>query len=353
MKDRILACVNAIKKEKLDGLLVSCPINIRYLSGMRETEAYLLLTRDHGLFYFTNFIYEEEARQNQLFTVVLPSGKGIFEALAQKAAEIGLAHIGFESKYLPSKEETALKEACGPRAIDFSPTTDLLERLRAVKTPDEVKTVRKAVDITRQALEFVGQIRSSAMTEKTVYLELEKFLKVKGDISMAFEPIVACGVNSARPHHQANDTRIGDSHLLIDTGARYQGYCADLTRVFFGSKMPRLFQKTYDTILKAQESAIALIKAGIPASQVDAAARVCIEDKGWGKNFGHGTGHGIGLSVHEYPAINARSTHILEEGMIVTVEPAVYFTGKFGLRVESMILVTANKGEVLDGSINR
>jgi len=342
-----------MRENKLNGLLFSDPANIRYLTGMRETDGYLLITIDPGLFFFTNFLYREEAAKNPNFQLVLSGKNGIFSSVADQAAKLKLSHIGFESKHLPAKEYTTLKDNLSQKAVDFSGAGDFVESLRAVKEPQELLNIRKATEITIQALDYADQIRSPGSSEKGLCLEVERFLKIKGDITAAFTPIVACGPDSSRPHHLAGLRRLGDEPLLIDLGARHGGYCADLTRVFFGSKIPRFFRKVYDTVSLAQELAISAIKAGVSARQVDLAARSAIEKQGWGKNFGHGTGHGVGLSVHEYPAINPRSNHILEAGMVITIEPAVYLAGRFGVRVESMVLVTKNKGEVLDGSRDR
>jgi len=191
------------------------------------------------------------------------------------------------------------------------------------------------------------------MTEKTLSVEIERFLKLKGDNETAFNTIVASGKNSSLPHHHPKEDSLGKKFFLIDLGSRHYGYCADLTKMFFWSKIPRQLRRIYDTLLSAQEASIKKIREGVPTSEIDKAARIIIEKKGWKKNFTHGLGHGVGLSVHEIPIIAPANKEILREGMVITIEPAVYFTNNFGIRIEDMVLVKKDKGEVLSGNLNR
>ena len=214
------------------------------------------------------------------------------------------------------------------------------------KSLSEIASLRKSASISKQAFEFAGEIYEAAMTEKDLGIEVERFLRLKGDNQLAFSPIVACGANSAFPHHQPGHDKIGRKSFLIDLGSKYCGYCADLTRVYFEGKMSLLFRKIYDVVRKAQELGIRKIRDGASAFEVDKAARSYIEKCGWGKYFGHGLGHGVGLAVHEPPFLSSKSREILKENMVVTVEPAVYLPGKFGVRVEDMVLVRHRKGEV-------
>jgi Xaa-Pro aminopeptidase len=190
------------------------------------------------------------------------------------------------------------------------------------------------------------------MTEKDLSIETEKFLKLQADNRLAFPPVVATGQNTALPHHIPTETKLNKNFFLIDLGSMHCGYCADLTRVFFWGKISSLFKKIYDAVRLSHDSAIDKIKAGVKANEVDKAAREIIEKKGWGKYFGHGLGHGIGLAVHELPYLNRKNEEILKEGMVVTVEPAIYIKGKFGVRIENMVLVKETKGEILSGNIH-
>jgi len=225
--------------------------------------------------------------------------------------------------------------------------------LRMIKDKKELALIKKSAQITQEAFHFINEVFDETMTEKDLTIEVEKFLRLRGDDQIAFKPIVASGKNTVFPHHLPNNKMIGKEFFLIDLGSKHCGYCADLTRVFFWGKMPLLFKKIYDTVILAQELAIKSIKDGVKASQVDKIARQIIVKKGYGKYFGHGLGHGIGLSVHEPPFLVPGNNQVLKEGMVVTVEPAIYFKDKYGIRTEEMVLVKKNKGELLSGDTHR
>ncbi len=184
------------------------------------------------------------------------------------------------------------------------------------------------------------------MTEKDLSIEAERFLRLKSDNKTAFPVIVASGKNTAFAHHRPKETRI-DKFFLIDLGARHYGYCADLTRVFVWGKMPSRFQKAYAAIKKAKDAAISKIKEGVKACEVDKAARDVIEKNGFGKYFLHGLGHGVGLRVHEPPYLKPDCDEILKEGMVITIEPGIYYKDHFGIRTEDMVVVKSGKGELI------
>ncbi|MEI8350377.1 MAG: Xaa-Pro peptidase family protein [Candidatus Omnitrophota bacterium] len=342
-------CVEAMRKYGLNGLLISNPLNITYLTGFRQAEGYLLITQDARLIYFTNFIYEYEARKHKIWTTKVSRGN-MFKLIAQETNRCGLTCVGFEAKHLPFLEEAKIKEYLSDFAIDLVQTIDIVEGIRVVKNRQEIACIQKSVAVSLQAFEFVKEIYDQSTSEKILASEIEKFLTVQGDGQVAFPTIVACGKNSALAHHIPGADRLNSKCFLIDLGARYCGYCADLTRVFFWDKMPLLFRRVYDVVRKAQELSIQKIKDGVRARDVDKIARTFIDKKGFGKYFGHGLGHGIGLEVHEAPFLNAHSETILKDGMVVTVEPAIYLDGKFGVRIEDVVLVTKNGRKVLSAT---
>jgi len=222
-----------------------------------------------------------------------------------------------------------------------------------VKDKSELTCIKKSIQISNEAFEFAEEIFNQEMSEKDLSIEIEKFLRLKGDNLIAFPAIVASGKNTVFPHHQSGDKKLSNEFFLIDLGSKYYGYCADLTRVFFGSKMPLLLRKIYDTVRKAQQESIKKIRDGAKASEIDKIAREIVDKKGWSKYFGHGLGHGVGLCVHEPPMLGPNCNEILKEGMVITVEPAIYFENKFGIRLEEMVLVKQRKGEVLSGNFHR
>jgi len=353
MKSRINKCVAALKDLNLDGIILSNPLNVSYLSGFRDAEGYLLLTRDAELVYFTNFIFEYEARELSIWKVISAKGN-IFRQLSDVIKKNRLRRIGFEAKKISYLEYYKIKQYLLGSHAELCEVTDFVEKVRSIKDAREIALIKAAAGISREAFDFSLEIRDRAMTEKELSIEIEKFLRLRGDNSIAFPVIAAYGANSAIPHHMPQKDKIlTENFFLIDLGAKYYEYCADLTRVFTWGKITPFFKGIYDIVRKAQDLSIKKIKDGVKVKEVDAAARSFIEKKGYGKFFGHGTGHGIGLEVHEIPYISQRSEDILKEGMVVTIEPAIYIKGKFGIRIEDMVLVGKHKGEVLSGNFCR
>lgn len=255
---------------------------------------------------------------------------------------------------MPFMEYKMFKQEFTSRNVNFIKTNDLIEKIRTIKTPKELQLIKKSIGITQEALSFAQEIVDERFSEKQLQIEIEKFLRIKGDNAIAFSPVVAFGKNSSLPHHEPTLTRLGtNKFFLIDLGAKYKGYCADLTRVFFLGKMPAYLKKLYDIVKRAQEAGIRKIRAGVKACEVDRTARNIINKKGLSKFFGHGLGHGVGLCVHERPYLNSLNEEILKENMVVTVEPALYLPGKFGVRLETMVVVKSHKGEVIDDHLNR
>jgi len=351
MRDRIHTCLKEIKKQRLDGLFISNPINITYLTGFREAEGYLLLTRNQKLVYFTHPLYCAEAKK--LPWEVIPRNGNILILIANKIANLKLKKVGFEAKHLPYLEYRKINEHLIAKNIEFKATSDLVLSLRTLKERNEISLIKKSLKVTEKALEFASQIRDESMTEKQMHIEIERYLKLKGDAQIAFSPIVAAGKNSALPHYLCGKDKLNKGLFLVDLGSKYQGYCADLTRVFFWGKMPNLTRKIYDIVRKAQELSIKKIRDGVKANEVDKAARGYIAKKGYAKYFIHGTGHGLGLEVHEPPYLNSKNETKLKEGMVLTVEPGIYLPGKFGIRIEDMVLVKKGNAEVLSGNTNR
>ncbi|MCF7888365.1 MAG: M24 family metallopeptidase, partial [Candidatus Omnitrophica bacterium] len=210
----------------------------------------------------------------------------------------------------------------------------------------EIKLIKKAATVSLEAFDYAEEIFSQTMTEKDLAIEIERFLKIKSDNKIAFPPIVASGKNTLFAHHHPRETLI-NNFFLIDLGAIHCGYCADLTRIFFWSKMPSLFQKIHKTIKKAHDTAISKIKEGRKASEIDKTARAIIEKSGFGKYFIHGLGHGVGLEVHEPPYLRPGQDDVLKEGMVVTIEPGIYYKNYFGIRLENMVVVKSNSCEVI------
>lgn len=349
-RNRIDVFLKKIKKLKLDAFLLSNPTNISYLTYFnKEIDGYLLVSSSK-LVCFTFFVYLEEAKSNHLWQVKLVENKNIFEEVAKETKKMKIKRLGFESKHLHFAEYGKLKKELDRRGVEFIETFDLVEEMRMIKEKQEIDLIKKATHISLEAFAFLQEILQEGISEKFLAWEIEKFLKMKGDIKVAFPPIIAFGKNSSFPHHLPSEEKLErEKIILADLGAKYKRYCADLTRVFFWDKMPHHLKKIYDLVRKAKEESIKKIKPGKKAKEIDKIARDIIEKKGWGKFFGHGLGHGVGLEVHERPFISSKSEDIIEENMIFTIEPAIYFPHKFGIRLESIVRVTSQGAEIIDG----
>jgi len=354
VKTRISNCTKKLKKLNLDAILITDPVNITYLTKFSAVDGYLLLVRDGRLIYFTNFLHKEAAKKIDSWELVISNNKhNIFTVIAEKIKKLNLSILGFEAKKLPFLEHETIKGYLSSAAIDFIKTMDLVEEVRMIKDKQEITCIKKSIKISEETFEFAKEIFDPVMSEKDLSIEIERFLRLRGDREVAFPSIVASGKNTVFPHHESSDKKLDNEGFLIDLGSKYCGYCADLTRVFFWGKMPLLLRKMHDTVRKAQSESIKKIRDGILASEVDAVARKIIDKKGWGKYFGHGLGHGVGLCVHEPPIIGPNCNQVLKEGMVVTIEPAIYFRDKFGVRLEEMVLVKNEKGKVLSGNVHR
>jgi len=347
MERRLKNFLSRLKQEEFDGFIVSNPANISYLSGFIASDAYLLVSQKESV-YFTDSRYTEEVKPKLNSLASLKKIKGsAFDLIADTCRDLGLKRVGFEERHMPYAEYKRIKTLLNAKAY-LIPSYNLIENLRQVKDSAEIKKIKEALRITNLALEFVKGFLRPGLRELEIAGELERFIRYNGAGEAAFGIIVASGPNSSFPHHRPGQRKTRkDELLLVDIGVDYDGYKSDLTRVFFLAKINSLTRRIYEIVLKAQKKSISKIKPGVAASCVDSLGRNYIAQKGFGKFFGHSLGHGVGLETHEAPSISPRSECILVPGMVFTVEPAVYLPGKFGIRIEDMILVTGKGHEVL------
>lgn len=346
MKYRIEKFSTLLKEKKLDAFLVSSPENIYYFTGNNDAQGYLMLDSLGQIHYFSNPLYKDFLKNKANYPFTICHSSPLIE-IEKYIFRLKYKKIGFEAENLSKQVHSRLEEDLGEKNIEFIETFGLIGQIREIKSKEEINFIKEAISITKQALNYSQEIVSTTMSEKLLSIELERFMRIKGDNQIAFPTIVANGKNTIYPHHQPEDNLIKPGPLLIDLGAKYKGYCADLTRTIFWGKMPKLFQDIYSIIKKAQDLAIQQIKDGVKASKIDQAARQYIESKGLGKYFLHGIGHGIGLEVHEWPNLNTKSEQILKTGMVLTIEPAVYIPGKLGIRIEDVVLVKDRNPEIL------
>ncbi len=324
-----------LPKTGADALLLSSASNCFYALSY-AFEGYLLITPERA-FLLTDFRYEEAARAvaGEDFTVIakLPHT----EVLKSLMEEHEIKSLGIETGRMSCDELNRLKEALHFEAV---PLLGLLEECRTAKEPEEIVCIKKAQELADLAFSHILTMLTPSMTEKDVALELEYAMRKAGADGISFPIIAVSGSASSLPHGSPRALPLQKGFLTMDFGAKYGGYCSDMTRtVVLGSASAEM-KRLYQTVLDAQRAGIERIKAGVPGSEVDAAARELIEGAGYHGAFGHGFGHGVGIDIHENPRLSASATACLPEGAVVTAEPGIYLPGFGGCRIENMGLVT-------------
>ncbi|MFA5320272.1 MAG: aminopeptidase P family protein [Candidatus Omnitrophota bacterium] len=333
-------------------MLVVKPANVSYLCSYPCRDSFLLVGAKE-CFYLTDFRYFEEASREIKGCKVIRVDRSLSVSVREICRRLKIRKLAFESDHLTMLFHSRLSEALGAYT-GLLPLPGIVEELRRVKSAGELSRIRKAVFIAEEALRKASAMRLPGKSEKEVACELEFFMRGLGAEGAAFEIIVASGPNSSRPHHLTSERKIlKNEPVLVDIGADFRGYKSDLTRVFFSGKITPLEAKVYEIVLTAQKKALAAAAAGIAAKEVDSAARDHIEERGYGGFFGHSLGHGVGLDVHELPRVSQSESGWLLPGMVFTVEPAVYLPGKFGIRIEDMVLITGKGVEVLSGDLDK
>ncbi|MBI5599519.1 MAG: aminopeptidase P family protein [Deltaproteobacteria bacterium] len=357
MTDRIKIMRAGLEGRGLDGILVTDLKNVRYLAGFTGTSGYVLLTSlkaSHAGaagFFFTDSRYALQAR-GEVKGLRITIYKKAIEEIAGTVKGLGLKRVGFDGRNLSYDTFRRLKKLLPAVRLKSSP--DAVEGKRAVKDADEVEYIRGAIAAAGKGFESVEKRGIGGVTEKEVSIRIEAAVKKAGADALSFETIVASGFRSAMPHAVASGKRIKKGELVIvDMGVELGGYRSDETRTYAVGSATAAQKKIYSTVKDAQMRALDAIRPGARAKDVDGAARTCIRKAGYGKYFGHGTGHGVGLDVHERPHISPQSTDVFEEGMVVTVEPGIYIPGFGGVRIEDMALVTRDGAEVLTGEAGR
>jgi Xaa-Pro aminopeptidase len=332
------------KKLKLDSFLVSDETNVSYLSGFTGHDAMALVSRGRA-FLITDSMYSEEAAGTVDGFDIIVRGSSGYETISGIVSRHKLKRVGFESMDLPFGVANKLKRAL--RRSDMVPVCGAVERLRSVKDRSEIGLIRDSIALTKRVFENILSCVRPGASERSIAVRCEKAF-IDGGARPAFDPIIAAGANSSKPHASPTDAAIKkDSHVMIDIGCNLRGYCSDLTRMVFTGRVKEKLKKMYHAVRSAQEDAIAKIAPGVKAREVDSAARLRITDCGLGKYFVHSLGHGVGMEIHEEPAISPTGDTVLRPGMVFTVEPAVYVPRFGGVRIEDMILVTDDGCEIL------
>lgn len=329
----------------LDAILFSSLENIRYLCGFTGSDGAMVVTSKDS-FFLTDSRYWTQAEEEVKGSQIVHYRKKL-DRLASLLVDSKLKNIGFESTSLAFSSHQVLleKSANGVRLI---PLEREIKNLRAVKDPQELNLIRRAMDIaSRSFLHLLSRMKEGTV-EREMALEMEFFMKREGAEVIGFDIIIASGKRSALPHGKASQKRIEKGDLvLIDYGSRFQGYHSDETCMVVCGDPSAEQKKIYQIVKEAHDKAIGLIRPGVSFQEVDRAARDHIRECGYGDYFGHGLGHGVGLAVHEEPTVNSENGELLQEGMVFTVEPGIYIPDRGGVRLEDMVLVTSKGAEVL------
>jgi Xaa-Pro aminopeptidase len=340
---------------EIDALLVSGPENRRYLSGFTADDPAwgMLLITAQAAVLITDFRYQIWAQQEVKDFDVLLYKVDLAETLADLLKDLKVGRLGFEAAHLTywQYQHLTKKATDTGLTITWQPLEGLVEGLRQRKTAAELAVMRRALKLTETVMRQVAGELAPGLTERQVAWEIEKRLREGGAEGLAFPPIVAAGPNSAKPHHQPGDYILAAGEpIIIDMGARVDGYCADMTRTFILGDADEHFRKIYTLVRRAQARAEAELKAGMDSLAGDALAREVIAAAGYGEAFGHSLGHGVGLAVHESPALSPSEARRVElpAGCVVTVEPGIYLTGWGGVRLEDMVRLNPNGAEVMN-----
>lgn len=328
-----------------DALLVKRPQNVRYLSGFTAPEDAWVLYRPEAPVLFTDARYGEQAPAESRVPVEIVNPREGYGFLEPFVAGL---RVGYEAHHLPCAELERLRAAT---SAEWVATENLVERARRVKTPEEVARIRAAAALADRGLAWLLPRIRPGVRERDLALELEFWLRREGAEGAAFDFIVASGPRGALPHGVASERAIESGELVtLDFGAVVGGYHSDMTRTVAVGEVNGEMRRVFDVVLEALEAALEAARPGVAARDLDAVARRVIEAAGYGPQFVHSLGHGVGLEIHEAPFLNARSQELLEPGMVITLEPGVYLPGRGGVRIEELAVVTEDGLELLSQS---
>lgn len=340
MIGRVQALRAAIAQAELDGLLVLRPENRAYITGFTGSAGWVVVTAEKA-YLITDFRYIEQAsEQAPHFEIIRQTGDAA-EVLSAKLHELGCKRLGFERDYVTVALYDGLKSALAE--VDLVPTHQMVEELRQVKDEEERGLMQRATEIAEHAfLHILNQIKPG-VSEREIALEMEHYMRKLGADGVAFDTIVASGTRSSLPHGRASEKLIAKGDFItMDFGALYQGYCSDMTRTVVVGQPSDKQREIYAIVLDAHMQALNSVRPGPLGKEIDAVARQVIADHGYGEYFGHGLGHGVGKVVHEGPSCGAKGETALRPGHVVTIEPGIYIPNWGGVRIEDMVMVTAD-----------
>ncbi|MBQ9847717.1 MAG: aminopeptidase P family protein [Clostridia bacterium] len=345
-----------IKAEGFDCALFLDETSQYYLSDFPTTDGVVIVSeKETALITDSRYIeaVENDKKAGKLTEDVMPYlfKKNLYEVIAEYFASVGAKRVCLDPGLISVKQLQLLEKYC--EGVEFGYLSDVCLKHRKIKTEAEVAKIKKAQSITDAAFSHILGFIAKGKTELEVAAELEYFMRSHGADGLAFETIAVSGKNSSLPHGIPTEAKLTEnSFFTMDYGARFAGYCSDMTRTVVLGKADDEMKRIYNTVLTAQTEAIKFIKAGVTGIEADKVARDIITDAGYGECFGHSLGHSLGLEIHELPSLSVKGEEKLVPGHIVTVEPGIYIPGKYGVRIENMVLVTENGCENLTNSNN-
>ena len=336
--------------KELDAVVIGSDVGRFYFLGFPSSAGTLVITKEKNYFIIDSRYIEIAKRSVKDCEVILEGSR--FSQMAKIFEEHGAKKIGFETGYMSCEEYLIMKN----KLTDFefvlsNELTDIIRKQRAIKTPEEIASIKKAQKITDDAFSHILKFIKPGLTEKEIALELEFYARKNGAEAVSFDFIVVSGKNSSLPHGVPSSKKIENGDFVtMDIGVKVDGYCSDMTRTVAVGFATDEMKKVYATVLEANLRAERIAKAGMLCSDIDASARDYIASMGYGDCFGHGLGHSVGIEIHEDPRFSPKCHDVFEENMIITVEPGIYLEGKFGVRIEDMIIGEKDGCEIITKS---
>ena len=341
IKKRISEIRSRLKKERIDCLIVTKPANVTYTTGFSGDDSWVVIT-NRTVYLLTDSRYTEQAGDECRGCKIIERKGTMSQAAAKVVKQFNLKTAAAENSTTLAAFEALNKNI----KSGLKTAANIIESVRRCKDEGEIAAIRKAGKIAAKALAIVMKGLKARISENELAGEIDFEIRKLGAVN-SFDTIVAFGPNASRPHHQPGNSRLKKNDtILIDFGARYNGYCCDLTRCFVVGRADSFYKEVYEVVRRAQAAAIKMVKAGVEIKKVDAAARDVIKKHNL-PVYGHGTGHGLGLEVHEEPVVSDNSKGKLQAGAVITIEPGVYIPGKLGIRIEDDILVTQTGRKIL------
>ena len=343
-ENRIEKVLDIIRDKGLNACALRGMENIFYLTGFRGSEGALLITKGDVLL-LTDFRYITHAKEvTKDIKIVELRGKN--NTLGELCSKYGIKKMGFDSMHTTYDLYQRWTDTIPD--IELIPLGNAIEEIRRHKEPDEINAIRKAIGIATDAFNEIFEKVYPGRTEKEIANDLDYTMKQFGADCPSFDTIVASGIRAALPHAEPTDKKIMQGEMvMVDFGAQVDGYCSDETCTISVGEVNGRIQEVFSVVNKARELALEKVKVGMPIKELDMIVRGFIDDAGYGEYFRHGTGHGVGVAVHEAPAINSVAEGILEENMVITIEPGIYIPDLGGVRLEDMVLITEDKAGVL------